>query len=302
MREKKPSLGPLSRRRERWFYLLILPWLMGLVLFQAGPLLAGLGIAMTDWPLPQPPRFVGLDHFSAIWQDAIAWRALLNTVYYALGVVPLGLALSLGLALLLNTARVATPFFRSLFFLPSVINGAATVLVWGWAFHPQFGPVNAALGGLGIQGPGWLQSEPWAMPTIILMGLWNTGANILIYLAALQGTPVDLLEAATLDGAGRFQRFRRIVLPLISPVTFYLIVSNTIAAFQIFTPTYLLTRGGPNNATLTLPLYIYLNAFRYGRLGYGSALAVLLMVITLALAWLQFRLARRYVFYLGGEG
>jgi multiple sugar transport system permease protein len=177
----------------------------------------------------------------------------------------------------------------------------ATILLWGWLFNPRFGAVNALLAEVGIRGPGWLQDEAWAMPTLILMSLWYAGTSMIVYLAALRGVPQELQEAAALDGAGAWARFRHVTWPLISPVTFFLLAVNLIAAFQVFTPTYLLTRGGPNNATLTLPLYIYLNAFAWGRLGYASALATVLLAVVLVLTLLQFRLAARWVYYPGAE-
>jgi multiple sugar transport system permease protein len=297
-RQARP--GALARKRERWFYLLISPWLVGLLLFQAGPILGAFLLSFAEWPLPRAPELVGLAHFRTLAADPLLGRTLLNTLYYAAGTVPAGILLGLGLALLVRRPRAGISMFRAIFFLPAVISGVATVLVWGWVFNPQYGIANALLGLLGIRGPGWLQDESWAMPALILMSLWNVGTNMVVYLAALQGVPRDLQEAAALDGAGRWARFRHVTLPLISPVTFFLIVVNLIVAFQVFTPTYLLTRGGPNNATLTLPLYIYLNAFAWGRLGYASALALVLFVLVLALTLLQFRLADRWVFYAGG--
>jgi multiple sugar transport system permease protein len=160
---------------------------------------------------------------------------------------------------------------------------------------------NALLAQAGIRGPGWLQDEVWAMPTLILMSLWGVGTSMVVYLAALKGVPQELHEAASLDGAGRWRRFRHVTWPLVSPVTFFLMVVNLILAFQVFTPTYILTRGGPNNATLTLPLYIYLNAFAWGRLGYASTLAVVLFAAILILTLLQFRLANRWVYNTGRE-
>lgn len=298
---RRPPLGSLGKRRERWFYLLIAPWLVGLLLFHGGPILAALALSFADWPLPRPPSFVGLDHFRTLLADPLFGRTLFNTAYYALGTVPPGIALGLGLALLLHRRRRGVTLFRTLFFLPTVVSGVATILLWGWVFNPRYGIANALLAAVGIRGPAWLQDEAWAMPALILMSLWNVGANLIIYLAALQGVPQDLHEAAALDGAGRWARFRHITWPLISPVTFFLLVVNLIGSFQVFTPTYILTRGGPNNATMTLPLYIYFNAFVWGRLGYASALALVLFALILALTLLQFRLAERWVFYAGGE-
>ncbi len=289
----------LVRRRERWFYLLIAPWIIGFVCFQAGPLLAALGLAFVDWPLPQPPRWVGLQNLQTLAHDPLLLRTLLNTLTYALGSIPTGLLLALLLALLLQRPRPGVSIFRLLFFLPVITAGVALTLLWAWMFNPRYGPINQGLALLGIAGPAWLQDERWAMPALILMSLWGVGVNMVVYLAALQGVPADLHEAAALDGAGRRARLWHITLPLISPITFYLLVVNLIGAFQLFTPTYILTRGGPNNATLTLPLYIYLNAFAWGKLGYASALALVLLVIVLLVTALQFRLAGQWVHYRG---
>jgi multiple sugar transport system permease protein len=298
----KGTLGPIAKRQERWFYLLISPWLVGLVLFQAGPILGALALSFADWRLPQPPSFVGLANFRTLVGDPLLGRSLFNTAYYALGTVPLGVGLGLGLALLLNGIRRGANVLRTVFFLPAVVSGVATVLVWGWVLNPRFGVVNALLAQVGIRGPGWLQDETWAMPALILMSLWSVGTSMVVYLAALQGVPRELHEAASLAGAGRWSRFQHVTWPLISPVTFFLLVVNLIGSFQVFTPTYILTRGGPNNATLTLPLYIYLNAFAWNRLGYASALALILFAAILALTLVQFRVADQWVFYSGDKG
>lgn len=289
------------RRQERWFYLLISPWLLGFILFQGGPLLAALLLSFSNWEWPQSPTFVGLTHFQEMTVDPLFLKTLFNSAYYAIGSVPLGLLIGLGLALLVNRRLRGIIIFRAIFFLPVVISGVALALLWGWLFNPRFGPVNNFLGVLGIDGPGWLQDKNWAMPTLILMSIWQVGVNMVIYLAALQQVPKALYEAAALDGADPLRRFRHITLPLISPVTLYLTIIGFIASFQVFTPTYVLTRGGPDNATLTLPLYIYFNAFAWGEPGYASALAALLFFLILGLTLIQFRVARRWVFYLGRQ-
>jgi multiple sugar transport system permease protein len=292
----KTPRGPMARWRERWFYILAAPWLVGLVFFQAGPILGTLLLSFADWRLPAVPYYVGLDHFITLAGDPLFWRTLLNTLYYTAGTVPLGIGVGLGLALLLNTPRRTGRFFRTLFFLPVILSGTATILVWGWLFNPRYGAVNSLLALIGIQGPGWLFDKHWAMPALILMSLWNCGINIVIYLAALQNIPQELVEAAALEGATRWRRFWHVIWPLLSPVTFYLVVANMIGAFQVFTPSYLLTRGGPDNATLTLPLYIYLNAFSWGKMGYAAALGMMLLAAVMALTLFQFHLGRRWVF------
>lgn len=286
-------------RQERWFYLLIAPWLIGFIFFQGGPLAAALLLSFTDWQWPQPPTLAGLTHFQTMTADPLFLKTLFNSAYYALGTVPLGIVVGLALALLVNRRLRGIVIFRAIFFLPVIISGVALALLWGWLFNPNFGLVNNILSLVGINGPAWLQDKNWAMPTLILMSVWQVGVNMVIYLAALQQVPAALHEAAALDGAGVFGRFRHITLPLISPVTLYLSIIGFIASFQMFTPTYILTSGGPEYATLTLPLYIYFNAFSYGQPGYAAALAAVLFLIILGLTLLQFRLARHWVFYLG---
>lgn len=290
------------RPRERWFYLLIAPWLIGLVAFQAAPIAGAAALAFAEWAPPLPIEWVGGANFEAMVRDQRFWQALGNTLVYGLGTVIPGLALGLGLALLLRGQRRGGAILRGAVFLPAVVSGVATALVWGWILNPRFGLLNALLGLVGVQGPAWLQDPGWAMPALIVMGLWNVGVNVIVYLAALNAVPRELHEAAALDGAGRVGRFRHVVWPALTPVTFYLAIVNAIGAFQVFTPTYLLTSGGPDGSTLTLALYTYQNAFAYGRLGYASALAIAVVVGLVALTAIQFRLAGRRVTYIGADG
>lgn len=289
------------RPRERWFYLLIAPWLIGLGVFQAAPIAGAAALAFAEWAPPLPIEWVGGANFEAMVRDQRFWQALGNTLVYGLGTVIPGLALGLGLALLLRGRRRGGAMLRGAVFLPAVVSGVATALVWGWILNPRFGLLNGLLGLVGIQGPAWLQDPAWAMPALIGMGLWNVGINVIVYLAALNAVPRELHEAAALDGAGRAGRFRHVAWPALTPVTFYLAIVNAIGAVQVFTPTYLLTSGGPDGSTLTLALYTYQNAFAYGRLGYASALAITVVVGLVALTALQFRLAGRRVTYVEAD-
>jgi multiple sugar transport system permease protein len=293
-------MGSLSKRRERWFYLFVAPWLAGFLIFRLGPIGGAFLLSFAEWPLPQPPQWVGLQHFRTLWNDDLFRRTLLNTLYYAVGTTPTGIAIGLALALLLERPRAGVGLFRSMLLLPVVVSGVAMTLLWAWIFNPRFGPINTLLAMVGIPGPGWLHDEHWAMPALILIGLWTVGINMMIYLAALNDIPHTLREAAALDGAGAWTIFRRILWPLLSPATLYLSVVNIIGAFQVFTATYILTEGGPRNATLTLPLYIYFNAFTWSKPGYAAALAFVLFLVVLLLTRLQFQLASRWVFYRGG--
>ena len=277
------------------------PWLLGFLLFQAGPILTAVVLAFAEWKPPLPLHWTGLANLETMLADPLFWQTLGNTATYVLGTVVPGLAIGLGLAILLRPIRRGGTLLRSAVFLPAIISGVATALVWGWILNPRFGLLNAILAAAGIRGPAWLQDPGWAMPSIIVIGLWNVGINVVVYLASLSTVPRDLLDAAALDGAGRAARFRYVTWPALTPITFYLAIINAIGAFQVFTPTYLLTGGGPDHATLTLALYTYQNAFSFGQLGYASALALGMVAIIVALTALQFRFLGRRIAYLGAD-
>src|SRR5581483_9899384 len=211
-------ISPLAAHRERWFYLMISPWLIGFVLFQGGPIVASALLSLTNWDLVHAPEWVGLEHFVAMFtQDPLFWKTSWNTLYYTVGSVPTGLVLAFVLALLLNERVHGVNIFRTIFFLPSVLSGIAVILLWGWIFNPKFGIINGLLATIGITGPGWLQDEQWAMPALIIMSFWGVGWMMLVYLAGLQGVPKELYEAAEIDGAGSWARFRHITVPMVSP-------------------------------------------------------------------------------------
>jgi multiple sugar transport system permease protein len=289
------------RSRERWFFLLAAPWILGFVVLQLLPLLGATGLAFARWEPPLAPQWVGLGNLSALTADPRFARAIVNTAVYGLGTVIPGLVLGFALAMLLSGLRRGGGALRATVFLPAMVSGVATALMWGWIFNPRFGLLDAILGLVGIEGPAWLRDSAWAMPAMILMGLWNVGVNVVIYTAALGAVPRDLHEAASIDGAGPAARFRYVTWPALTPVTFYLMIVNAIAAFQVFTPTYLLTGGGPDDATLTTALYTYQTAFDAGRLGYASAMTVAVFAVVLLLSAGQFRLLGGRVKYLGAE-
>jgi multiple sugar transport system permease protein len=297
----RPAVGGRDRSRERWFYLLIAPWLFGLVVLQVLPMLAAAGLSFAEWEPPLAPRFVGLDNLTELLADPRFGKAVVNTVIYGVATVVPGLAIGLGLALLLGPRRRGGTFLRTTVFLPAIVAGVATALMWGWVFNPRYGLVDGLLGIVGLQGPSWLRDPAWAMPAMIVIGLWNVGVNVIVYIAALGTVPRELHDAAALDGAGATARFRYVTWPALLPVTFYLAIVNAIAASQIFTPSYVLTRGGPGDATLTTALYTYQTAFAYGRLGYASMMAVLVFLAVLVLTAIQFRVVGRRVPYLGAD-
>jgi multiple sugar transport system permease protein len=293
-----PPRLSLARQEELIAYLFILPSLLGFVVFLVVPMIASLGISFYDWELLSPPRFVGLKNFSTLLTDRVFKDVVVNTVYYTFGLVPLNLVVSLGLALWLNTRLRGLTLYRMAFFLPVVTVTVAVALIWRWMYEPRFGIIDTALRAVGLPGPSWLGDTNWAMPAIIIMSVWKGfGYNMVLFLAGLQGIPVSLYEAAMIDGATGWQRFWRITLPLLSPTVFLAVVLTVISSFQVFDQAYVMTGGGPANATNTIVLYIYQNGFQLFRMGYASAIAWVLFGVIFIFTLVQMRLQGRWVQY-----
>ena len=294
------GLSRLRKKEAIEFYLIISPWIIGFLLFLGGPIVASAVLSFTDWNLLNPPSWVGVDNYLTIFtDDDMFWQSLKVTAIYTGASVPLGLMLSLLLALLLNTEVRGVRLFRTIYYLPSVMSGVAVALLWSWLFNPDFGLVNHLLGLFGIPGPTWLASETWALPAMIIMSLWGAGQSMLIFLAGLQGIPQQLYEAAEIDGASGWSRFVHVTLPMLSPVILFNLIMGIIGSFQVFTQGYIMTNGGPNNATLFYVLNLYNQAFRNLRMGYASALAWILFFIILGLTLLVIRESRERVYYEG---
>jgi multiple sugar transport system permease protein len=288
-----------QRRRNVEGYLFISPWLIGLMLWHLGPLLASLAISFTDWEILTTPRFVGLDNYVRMFtNDDLFWTTLFNTLYFVLGSVPLRLGLALLLALMLNRKRPGMRLFRTIFYLPSVTAGVAVAIIWLWMFDPSFGVINSVLRLFGVPGPPWLGHPSWAMPALIVMNLVYGGAQMVIFLAGLQSIPDHLYDAAAVDGANDWVQFRHVTLPMLSPTIFFNLVIGVISSFQVFTAAYVMTKGGPINSTLVYVLNLYNEAFRFLHMGYASALAWVLVAIVMALTLLQFKLSS-WVYYEG---
>jgi len=288
----------VRRREALWLYILISPWVIGFLAFTAGPLVASLYYSLTHYDIASPPVWVGLRNYINLVQDDLFWQALKVTTLYTVISLPLGIAASLGLAILLNQKVPAVAFLRTAFYLPSVISGVPLALLWLWIFNPDFGLLNYAIWRFtGLQGPQWLQSEAYVLPALIVMSLWGVGGTMIIFLAGLQGIPTDLYEAAQMDGATTVRRFRHITLPTLSPVIFFNCVLGIIGSFQVFTTAQVMTQGGPNYASLFYVLYLYNVAFRDFRMGYASALAWVLFLIVLALTLLTFKSSASWVHY-----
>jgi multiple sugar transport system permease protein len=296
--------SPLKAQRALWGYVLVLPWLLGLIIFIIGPIITSFYFSFTDFEGMGIPAWIGLANYQkAFFGDDLFWPSLARTFEYSLVVVPVGLLGSLLLAVLLNHGIKGTNVFRTIFFMPSLTPAVALALAWTWLFHPTVGPINLALGWVGIQGPGWLTDESWALPAVIVISLWaSMGGNaMLIFLAGLQGVPESLMDAAEMDGAGRWQKFRNITLPMISPTLFFNLILGVIGALKVFTLAFVATKGGPSYATWFIALHIYQQAFSYFRMGYGSALAWIFVVTLLIFTYVQLSLSRRWVYYAGGN-
>lgn len=291
-------ISPSARREERVFYLFILPWLIGLVAFSAGPILGILGLSFTNWTVMfKDLRFIGFENYIELFSDSTFWISVGNTFYIAAGRVFVGTIFALFLAILLNQKVPGIPFFRAVFYLPSVTAGVAVALVWIWIFNPQLGIINYTLKLFGIKGPLWIHSSQWVKPSLILMSVFTVGPNMIILLAGLQGIPKELYEAAEIDGAGTWQKFASITLPMLSPVLFFVIVISVVSSFQTFTEIRVMTQGGPGESSNVLIWYLWENAFVFLKLGVAAAVAWIMFVILMGLTGLQFRVGRRWVYY-----
>jgi len=301
-----PRRRPFAWRTHLLGYAFIAPWLAGLLVFTLGPVVAAFGLGFYRWDLFTAARFVGLANFVKLSHDPLFYRSIVVTLYYTALAVPAGIVFALALALMLNARLPGMYLFRTVFFLPNVVAGVAMLLVWRWLFNPDFGLINGVLDlvGLthlldlvGIGRPQWLASRGWAVPSLVLIGLWGVGGSMLFFLAGLQSVPEELLEAAELDGAGRCRRFLSVTLPFLTPTIFFLLVVGIIGSLQVFGQAYILTRGGPANSTLFYSLYLFVLAFDMFQMGYACAMALLLFVAVLALTLLQMRLSTKWVFY-----
>jgi len=291
-------ISPSARREERIFYLFILPWLIGLVAFNAGPILGILGLSFTNWTITfKDLRFIGLENYIELFSDSTFWISVGNTFYITAGRVFFGTIFALFLAILLNQKVPGIPFFRAVFYLPSVTAGVAVALVWIWIFNPQLGIINYSLKLLGIKGPLWIYSSQWVKPSLILMSIFTVGPNMIILLAGLQGIPKELYEAAEIDGAGVWQKFMGVTLPMLSPVLFFVIVISVVSSFQTFTEIRVMTEGGPGESSNVLIWYLWENAFVFLKLGVSAAVAWIMFIILMGLTGLQFRVGRRWVYY-----
>lgn len=291
----------LTRKRGLWGLFFILPWLIGFIAFTAGPMLSSLWLSLNIYDLHKM-KFAGAENYRhLVAVDPVFWKSVRVTLIYALVSVPLGIVGSLALAVLLNQKVRGQRLFRTLFYMPSLVPSVASALLWSWVFNADSGVLNQALETLGLPAVKWLQDERFALSAFILMSLWSVGGpRMVIFLAGLQSVPDSYLEAATIDGAGPWGRFRRITLPMLSPVMFFNLVMGIIGSFQLFTTAYVMTNGGPNNATRMYVLYLFQEAFFNFKMGKASAMAWMLCAFLMLVTGAQFLAGRRWVHYEAG--
>jgi len=285
-------------KREAWEALAYLsPWIVGFVLFTAGPILFSLGLSFYRWDVITPAQFVGAANYKEIARDPLILKSLGNTLYYVALFLPLSNIVALGMAMLLNQKVRGLGIFRTLFYIPTLTQGVATFTLWAAIYEPEGGLMNRFLRHFIENPPGWLIDPVWSKPALVIMGLWAVGGTMLIYLAGLQGVPASLYEAADLDGAGPWQVFRNVTIPMLSPTIFFNVIMATIGGFQVFGAAWILTGGGPSNSTMFYVYYLFNRAFVYFNLGYASAMAWLLFAVVLAITLFQLRMAPKWVHY-----
>ena len=297
MRQRRSRI---SRKENRAGYLFALPWLIGLVVFLIGPIVASVLLSFTNWNLISPARWVGLENYRDMIHSREFWQSIKVTLFYAALSVPLYLVLGLSLAILLNQRLRGMYMFRTILFLPTVLSGVAVAALWVSLLNPDLGVVNQVLRAIGIDDPPrWLLSPTWAVPAIVLMGLWGIGGGAIIYLAGLQNIPPALYQAARVDGASAWQTFRHITLPLLTPTLLFTLLIGLIEAFQVFDTAFVLggSRGGTRGSLLFYVLNLWNEGFRNGRFGYASALAWVLVIVAAIVILLVFKTSSRWVYY-----
>lgn len=286
------------RKKALYGYLFIAGPFVGVILFALIPIIYSFYISFNQFDLFNPEIFIGLDNYKKMFmEDPLFWKSLINTVYSAIG-IPIGLVISLLIAMALSRNVKGVNFFRTAFYIPSVCSIVAITLMWKWIFNADYGVLNNILAFFKIQGPDWLSNKTWAMPALIIQGVWGgLGGGMILYIAALKNVPIVYYEAAELDGANKWHKLWHITIPSISPTTFYLLITGTIGAMQAFVPFMIMTNGGPDYSTTTIVLYLYQNAFKYMNMGYASAMAWVLFIVIMILTLINFKFANKWVHY-----
>lgn len=291
-----------SLRRALVPWLWVSPWLLGFVVFLLAPAAMSAYYSFTDYSLLEPPVGIDTANYAELWNDPLFWRAVRNTLVYAAASVLIGSVLSLLVAVLLESSVRGRGIVRAIVFLPTLVPLVAAALAWAFMYNPEAGLFNRALALVGIHGPNWLGDARWAMTALVIMGFWNIGTAMVVYSAALRGVPRTLYEAADLDGVSRIGRFWHVSVPAISPAILFNVMISIIWSLQVFGAPQIMTEGGPDHSTYVYQLYIYESAFRYGRMGFASAMAWIQLLATLGIAGLTLALSRRLVHARGDTG
>jgi multiple sugar transport system permease protein len=296
----KRRFGKKERRGLLTGLAFISPWIIGFIIFTSGPILASGYYSLTEFTIFQAPHWVGLANYrTLLTHDPDFLLSLTNTLIFAVLAIPTSIVAAMTMALAMNVKLRGVTIYRGIYFLPSIVPGVASAVLWVWILNPQWGLLNLALRFVGIHGPGWLTSPDWAKPSMAMIAVWATGSDMLIYLAALQDVPQSLYEAASLDGASSWDRTRLITIPLITPIVFFQLINGIIWAFQYFTEAFIMTGGGPAKSTLFYALYLYQNAFVSLKMGLASAQAWILFIIVMFATLVILRSSRGWVYYEG---
>lgn len=300
-RTAKKKMNLKEKSQLKWGYFFIAPAIIGLICFSFGPMLFSLGISFTKWDVITAKEFIGLDNYKALFHDPLFFKSLKVTLYYTLLSVPLITCVPLLIAMLLNTKVKGISIFRAIFYVPSIVPIVASAAVWMYIYNPMYGLLNSILKALGLHTHNFIFSETGAVPSLAVMALWAAGNTVVIYLAGLQGVSRQLYEAAEIDGAGAVARFFHITVPMMTPIIFYNFVMAIINSMQIFTQAYIMTDGGPANATFFYSLMVYRTAFKQSRMGYSAAMSWIFFIIIAILTLLVFKSQKKWVVYENGD-
>jgi multiple sugar transport system permease protein len=286
-----------AAKREITFFLFVSPWILGFLVFTVFPFVASFLLSFTEYRMITTPKFVGIQNYMSIFRNRTFLASTRVTLIYAAVVAPGRIIMALLLAMLLNSKFALRNLYRTIFYIPSVASSVAVALLWRMIFNADFGLLNAALRSMRIEGPGWLIDTTWALPSVMLMSLWNIGVPMVIFLAGLQSISPDLYDAANIDGANGVQKFWNVTFPMLSPIIFFNLIFQIVQCFQAFTEAYMLTGGGPGDSTRLAALLLYETAFKYLMLGEASAIAWILFMELAAITWILFRTSNRWVYY-----
>jgi multiple sugar transport system permease protein len=302
-RPAKKKISGVGRMERNWGILLAMPAIAGFLIFTVGPMIASFVFSFTDWNIGGSFEFIGLGNYRQMFlEDELFAKSLFTTTYYSLGAVPIGIILAFLVAMLLNTKVKGRAIFRTIYYLPVIVPSIANTMLWLWLFNPDFGLLNSVLNAVGLPGSQWIYDESTAIPSLIIMSTWGMGNAAVIFLAGLQGVPAHLYEAVEVDGGRGWHKFYHVTIPSMTPTIFFNLIMSFIGTFQVFNEAYVMTQGGPNNATLFYVFYLFRTAFTETRMGYASALAWVLFLIIMALTFIVFKTSKKWVYYEGERG